>query len=236
LPAIWVEDAEKEPARAAKYTLVDPATVFITHLSELLKQQASTLLTRAETEKLLQRIRQQQAGLVEELVPTVLSVGDIQKVLQNLLREKVSIRNLEAILETLADAGRISKDLTYLTELVRQRLGPAICQALLGDTTALHVLTLDPSIEQVLLQGVRTTDASSTLVIEPKLAEQVLGRIAAQAERMMKNNMLPVLLCSPDLRRHLRALLERVAPHMRILSLAEIPGSVNLKSFGTVSL
>lgn len=236
LPAVWIEDAEKEAARAAKYTLVDPATVFITHLSEVLKQQAHVLLTRAETEKLLQRVRQQQAGLVEELVPTVLSIGDIQKVLQNLLREKVSIRNLEAILETLADTGRINKDLTYLTELVRQRLGPAICQSLLGDMTALHVLTLDPSIEQVLLQGVKATDASSTLVIEPKLAEQILGRIASHAERMMKSNMLPVLLCSPDLRRHLRALLERVAPHMRILSLAEIPNSVSLKSFGTVSL
>ena len=236
LPAVWIEDAEKEAARAAKYTLVDPATVFITHLSEVLKQQAHVLLTRAETEKLLQRVRQQQAGLVEELIPTVLSIGDIQKVLQNLLREKVSIRNLEAILETLADAGRLNKDLTYLTELVRQRLGPAICQSLLGDMSALHVLTLDPSIEQALLQGVKSTDASSTLVIEPKLAEQILGRIASNAERMMKSNMLPVLLCSPDLRRHLRALLERIAPHMRILSLAEIPNSVSLKSFGTVSL
>ncbi|HEX7650233.1 MAG TPA: flagellar biosynthesis protein FlhA [Noviherbaspirillum sp.] len=236
LPAIWIDDAEKETARAAKYTLVDPATVFVTHLSELLKQQAHALLTRAETEKLLQRVRQHQAGLVEELVPTVLSVGDVQKILQNLLKEKVSIRNLEAILETLADAGRASKDLMYLTELIRQRLGPAICQSLVGEAAALHVLTLDPSLEQALLQGVRMADASTTLVIEPKLAEQVLGRIVSHAERMMKTNLLPVLLCSPDLRRHLRALVERVAPHMRILSLAEIPGSISLKSFGTVSL
>ncbi|MBI1890110.1 MAG: flagellar biosynthesis protein FlhA [Burkholderiales bacterium] len=236
LPAVWIEDDEKEKARGAKYTLVDPATVFITHLIEVLKQQSAMLLTRGETDRLLQRVRQQQPGLVEELIPTVMSVGDVQKVLQNLLREKVSIRNMEAILETLADAGRGSKDLTYLTELVRQKLGAAICQALVGDMTALHVLTLDPAVEQSLLQSVRSADSGSTLVVEPKLAEQLLARLAAQAERMMKSNMLPVLLCSPDLRRHLRILSERVIPHMRILSMAEIPNSINLKSYGTVSM
>ncbi|HEX7635665.1 MAG TPA: flagellar biosynthesis protein FlhA [Noviherbaspirillum sp.] len=236
LPAVWIEDSEKEAARAAKYTLVDAQTVFITHLSEVLKQQSSMLLTRAETDKLLQRVRQQQPGLVEDLIPTVMSVGDVQKVLQNLLREKVSIRNLEAVLETLSDAGRINKDLNYLTELVRQKLGAAICQSLLGEMPALHVLTLDPMIEQTLMQSIRTVEMTSTIAVEPKFAEQLLGRLAAQAERMMKSNMLPVLLCSPDLRRHMRALSERVLPHMRILSLAEIPNSVNLKSYGMVSL
>jgi flagellar biosynthesis protein FlhA len=236
LPAIWIADTEKEAARAAKYTLVDAPTVFITHLSEVVKQQSSLLLTRAETERLLQRVRQHQPGLVEELIPTVLAAGDVQKVLQNLLREKVSIRNLEAILETLSEAGRATKDLAYLTELVRQKLGAAICQSLIGDMPALQVLTLDPAIEQRLMQSVRTTDSASTLVVEPKLAEQLLTRIATHAERMMKSNVLPVLLCSPDLRRHLRALSERVLPHMRVLSLAEIPGSVNLKAYGTVTL
>jgi len=236
LPAIWIEDSEKEVARAAQYTLVDSATVFITHLSEVLKQQSAMLLTRAETDRLLQRVRQQQPGLVEELVPTILSVGDLQKVLQNLLKEKVSIRNLEAILETLADGGRGNKDLGYLTELVRQKLGASICQSLLGDMPALHVLTLDPAVEQSLMQSLRSVEAASALVVEPKLAEQLLGRMAAHAERMMKNNMLPVLLCSPDLRRHLRVLSERVIPHMRILSMSEIPNTVSLKSFGTISL
>lgn len=236
LPAVWIEESEKEGARAAKYTLVDPSTVFMTHLSEVLKQQSSMLLTRTETDRLLQRIRQEQPGLVEELIPTVMSLGDVQKVMQNLLKEKVSIRNMEAILETLADVGRGNKDLAYLTELVRQKLGASICQSLLGDMPALHVLTLDPAIEQNLMQSVRTVEMVSTLAVEPKVAEQLLSRLSVQAERMMKNNMLPVLLCSPDLRRHLRALSERVIPHMRILSLAEIPNTVNLKSYGTVSL
>ena len=236
LPAVWIEDAEKEAARAAKYTLVDAGTVFITHLSEVLKQQAPNLLTRAETDRLLGRVRQAQPGLVEELIPTVLSVGDVQKVLQNLLKEKVSIRNLEAILETLADCARGSKDLMLLTELVRQKLGAAICQALLGDMGALQVMTLEPQLEQTLMQSVKGADLQTSLVVEPRMAEQLLARLASQAERMMKSNMLPVLLCSPDLRRHLRALSERVIPHMRILSMAEIPNSVNLKAFCTVSL
>lgn len=236
LPAVWIEDSEKEAARAAKYTLVDASTVFITHLGEVVKQQSAMLLTRTETDRLLQRVRQKHPGLVEDLIPTVISVGDVQKVLQNLLKEKVSIRNLEAILETLADAARSNKDLGYLTELVRQKLGAAICQSLIGDMPALHVLTLDPAVEQNLMQSVRATEMTSTLVIEPKIAEQLLSRLATQAERMMKSNMLPVLLCSPDLRRHIRALSERVLPHMRILSMAEIPNSVNLKAYGTVSL
>jgi flagellar biosynthesis protein FlhA len=236
LPAVWVEEGEREVARAARYTLVDPATVFITHISEVLKQQAAHLLTRTETDRLLQRVRQQQPGLVEELVPTILSLSDVQKVLQNLLREKVSIRNLEVILETLVDMGRTSKDLGYLTELVRQKLGAAICQSLVGEGSALNVLTLDPAIEQTLMAGLRSAEAGGDIVVEPKYAEQLLSRLAAQSERMMKGNMLPVLLCSPDLRRHVRALSERVVPHMRILSMAEIPNSVSLKASGVVAL
>ncbi|HEY0588460.1 MAG TPA: flagellar biosynthesis protein FlhA [Pseudoduganella sp.] len=236
LPAVWIEEAEKDIARAARYTLVDPTTVFITHLSEVLKQQAATLLTRTETDRLLQRVRQDQPGLVEELIPTVLTIGDVQKVLQNLLREKVSVRNLELILETLVDTGRNSKDLGYLTEAVRQKLGPAICQGLMGEHASLSVLTLDAGIEQVLMESVRTADSGSSLVVEPRYAEQLLTRLAAQSERMMKGNMLPVLLCSPDLRRHIRALAERAVPHMRVLSMAEIPGSVSLKAYATVTL
>lgn len=236
LPAIWIEDAEKEVARLSKYTLVDATTVFITHLSEVLKQQASQLLTRIETDRLLQRVRDSQPGLVEELVPTVLAVTDIQKVLQNLLKEKVSIRNLESILETLADAGRNSKDLGYLTEAVRQRLGPSICQSLLGDQTHLHVLTLDASVEQALFDSIRNAEGGANLVVEPKFAEQLMAKLSTQGERMMKSNMLPVLLCSPELRRHIRTLAERVLPHMRVLSMAEVPNSVGLKAFASVSV
>lgn len=235
LPAVWIDDSERETARAARYTLVDAGTVFITHLTEVLKQQSAMLLTRTETDKLLQRIRDAQPGLVEELVPTVLSVSDVQKILQNLLREKVSVRHLEAILETLVDVGRSSKDLGHLTEMVRQKLGTAICQDLLGGQGALQVLTLDPLVEQTLMQSLRQAEGGN-MVIDPRYADQLLAHMAAQAERMMKANMQPVLLCAPDLRRHLRALCERVLPHLRVLSMAEVPNSVNLKAYGAVGV
>ena len=240
LPAVWIDETQRDAAVAAKFTVVDAPTVFMTHLTEVLRREAAALLTRAETDRLLARVRQTQPTLVEELIPTVLSVSDVQKVLQNLLREKVSIRHIEAILETLADAGRHSKDAAHLTEVVRQRLGPAICQGLLGDASALQVMTLDPAIEAEFLQSLhdaRSADAPARpFLIEPTLAEQFTTRLVQQAERMMKHNLLPVLLCSPDLRRHVRAMSERVVPHLRVLSMAEIPRHVELKSWGVVAL
>ena len=245
LPALWIEEHQRQAAAAAKFTLVDASTVFMTHLSEILRRESATLLTRSETEKLLSRVRQSQPGLVEEIIPTVLSLSDIQKVLQNLLREKVSIRNIDAVLEALADAGRGTKDANLLTEAVRRRLGHAICQGLLGDASSLHVLTLDPAIEGQFLQSVQAAKgaesggqvgSSALFVVEPKLAEQFIGRLVQQAEKMMKSNLLPVLLCSPELRRHIRAMSERVMPHLRVLSMAEIPQNIELKSWGVVAI
>jgi flagellar biosynthesis protein FlhA len=237
LPALWIEEDQRAAASAAKYTLVDGPTVLMTHLTEILRRESATLLTRAETDRLLARVRQSQPGLVEELVPTVLAVSDIHKVLQNLLREKVSIRHIEAILETLADAGRATKDASLLTEQVRHRLGAAICQGLVGEAAALQVMTLDPMIESRLLQGLAAAQATAQpYALEPKLAEQFMARTVHQAEQMMKNNLLPVLLCAPDLRRHVRSLCERAVPHLRVLSLTEIPQNIELKSYGVVTL
>jgi flagellar biosynthesis protein FlhA len=239
LPAVWIDAADKALAQQGRFTLVDAATVFMTQLTETLRRESATLLTRAEVERLLGRLRQSQPGLVEELIPTVLSPGDVQKVLQNLLREKVSIRHIEAILETLSDAGRATKDAQQLTEVVRQRLGAAICQQLLGDAVALNVLTLDPGIEAELLsrmQSAATQDGMQPFVLEPKMAEQLIARLVGHAERMMKTNLLPVLLCAPELRRHVRALAVRVLPHLRVLSMAEIPHNIELKSFAVVQL
>jgi flagellar biosynthesis protein FlhA len=240
LPALWIEASQRDAAMAAKFTLVDGPTVFITHLTEVLRRESARLLSRAETEKLLARVRQSQPGLIEEVIPTLLSLTDVQKVLQNLVREKVSIRHVEAIFETLADAARQVKDVGALTELVRHRLGHAICQGLIGDASSLQVMTLDPAIESELLhsvQAVRTADtAANHFVLDPRLAEQFTSRLAQQAERMMKNNLLPVLLCAPELRRHIRSLSERVMPHLRVLSMAEIPQSIELKSWGVVAL
>lgn len=153
------------------------------------------------------------------------------------MREKVSIRNLEAILEVLADAGRSQRDPGALAEQVRQRLGQAICRSLSGETSTLHVITLDPLTETHIGNSLRhTAENGGRLAIEPRVADQLIGSLVQQAEAMMKANLLPVLLCSPDLRRHLRLLTERVLPHLRVLSMAEIPGSIDLKAFSAVSV
>jgi flagellar biosynthesis protein FlhA len=236
LPAVWVTENERQTARAAGYTLVDPTTVFLTHLSEVVKQNVASLLTRAETERLIDRLRPQQAGLLDELIPNVLTLSEVQKVLQNLLREKVSIRSLEPILEVLADAGRANKNAEGLTELVRQRLGLAICQGLADASGSLYVLTLDPAIESTIATSLRATEEKAALALEPRFAEQVLARIGAQVERMIKGNVMPVLLCSPELRRHVRRLTERVLPHLAVVSMTEVPNNMNLKSFGVVTI
>jgi flagellar biosynthesis protein FlhA len=241
LPALWIQDHQREQAVAAKYTLVDAQTVFMTHLNEVLRRESARLLSRAETEKLLGRVRQAQASLVEELVPTVLAIGEIQKVLQNLLREKVSIRHIEAILETLADAGRISKDIGYLTEMVRHRLGQAICQELLGSASFLQVMTIDPVVEGRFLQSILAARGDSggaplPINLDPKLTEQFVARLVQLGEKMMKQNLLPVLLCAPELRRHVRTLSERVMPHLRVLAMTEVPQAIELRSYGVVTL
>jgi flagellar biosynthesis protein FlhA len=236
LPAVWILEDQRSEGRAAGYTLVDPTTVFITHLSEVIRQNAAELLTRSETERLVNRVRQAQAGLVDELIPTVLTLTDIQKVLQNLLREKVPIRNLESILEVLVDGGRQKKDPDVLTELVRHKLGSVICQSLASPTGELQVLTFDPAIENTIASGIKSVEERTALVLEPRFAEQILGRMSAQVERMMKSNILPVLLCAPELRRHVRQVTQRVLPHLSVLSLAEVPNNVNLRSYGVVTI
>jgi flagellar biosynthesis protein FlhA len=234
LPAYWIRPEQREAARAARFTLVDPETVLLTHLNEVLRQQSAALLTRAETSALVDRLRQRQASLVDELIPSVLTLSEVQKVLQNLLREKVSIRNLELILEVLVDSGRSVKDAQQLTELVRQRLAPAICQPLIAESGYMHVLTFDPTVEQALARSVRAANGASNLVLEPRFAEQLLSGAMAQVERMMKASLVPVLLCAPELRRHVRVLTERVMPHLRVLSISEVPSTVNLKGFASV--
>ncbi len=236
LPALWVDHAQRDAAIAARCTLVDAPTVLMTHLTETLRRESATLLTRAETDRLLDRVRASQPALVEELIPTVLGVGDVQRVLQNLLREKVSIRHVEAILETLVEAGRIAKDPGWLTERVRQRLGHAICQSLAGHGDTLHVLTLDPSVESQLVQSVRQAQGGEAPSFDPRVTEPCIAKLVAQAERMMRGNLLPVLLCSPDLRRPLRLLSERVAPHLRVLAMSEVPPSIALKSWAVVGV
>ncbi len=236
LPAVWIDAEHQERARTRGYTLVDPVTVLVTHLGEVLKANVAALVSRAETTRLLEGVRSRQPGLLEELVPNVLSVSDIQRVLQNLLAESVPIRNIDLIVEVLADTGRHQKDPAALTEAVRQRLGLAICQTLRGRQDALAVLTIDPRLEAEFAQRLKASDGSGPFVLEPGMAEQFLRRLLTLAESMMRKNLMPVLLCGPELRRHLKTFTGRAVPRLAVLSISEIPHSIDLKSFGVVGI
>ncbi len=235
LPAIWIVDDLKVKAKEAGYTLVDAETVFITHLNEIIRQQAANLLTRSELEQMFERIRTKQPALVDELIPNIMRPGDVQKVLQNLLREKVSIRNIETIVEVLLDYGSEIKDTDILTEYVRQKLGHVICQSLTNKENELYVLTLDPNAEKNMIAGIRNISEKPVMVLEPTFSEEVIRNSAQQVEKMMKNNLMPVVLCAPELRPHLRNFTERAMPHLSVLSMAEVPNTINLKSFGMVA-
>lgn len=234
LPALWIDPAQREAARAAKYTLVDPVTVLVTHLSETLRQQAASLLTRTEVDRMLAKLRVAQPGLVEELVPTQMSVGEVQKVLQALIREKVPVRNLQAIIETLIDASKAGKDTGVLVEHCRQRLATTICNQISADKKVLHVMTLHPEFEGQLLQAVTVDEGQRPVPLDPRVSETMLLKLAQQSERMMKNSLTPVLLCPVELRRHIRSLSERAIPHLRVLSMAEVPVQFELKAFSSV--
>ena len=234
LPAVWIVEERRASAKTEGYTVVDSATVFVTHIAEVLRQNAHHMITRAETERLIARVKEQQATLVEELVPKVVSLGDVQRVLQGLVRERVSIRNMDAILEVLADVGTRSRDVDVLIDQVRERLAPLICQQLVDAKGEIHVLTLDPAVEQSFAGAVRTTEDKTTCVLEPRLAEAVLRRIAEDVERMMRANLRPVLLCAPTLRRHVRRFTERVLPQLAVLSLNEVSSHINLRGYAVV--
>lgn len=235
LPALWIEPDQRDAAQRAGATLVDPITVLMTHLGELLRAEAATLLGRADVIAYLEGVRSRQPGLVEELIPNIMTVSDVQRVLQNLLAEEVSIRNVDLIVEALVDAGRSCKDHLELTEAVRQRLAPAICHGLRGSRDQLEVLSLHPRIEGQIAEYVRASDGSGPFIIEPRLAEQLIRGLAPLVESMLREGLSPALLCGAELRRHLRTFVRRSLPRLAVISVSEIPHNVELKSFGVLS-
>ena len=236
LPAFWIEDAASATARTAGYTIVDPLTVLVTHFGEIVRGETATLLTRSAVVSLLDEVRGRQPGLVEELVPNTLTVSDVQRVLQNLLGEGVSIANLDLIVEHLVDLARMQKDPSELTELIRQRMSYAICHQLRGKHGDLAVLSLDPRVENQIVASVGAAGAQGGLAVEPRLAEAIIRRLAPMTEDMFREGRAPVLLCGAEIRRHLRGLTRRSIPKLSILSVSEIPMRISLKSYDVVRL
>ena len=234
LPATWIEPHLRERALDMAYTLVDPLTVMMAHLGEVLRREAPLLLRRSDVVQLIEGVRARQPGLIEELVPQVMSLSDIQRVLQNLLSEEVSIRNIDLICEALVDVGRQVKDTTELTEQVRQRLSHNICHGLRGAHQQLSVLSLNPRVEAQLAEGFRRTDVAG-LAVDPRLAEQLVRKLVPLVDSMARESLAPVLLVGPEVRRHLKTLTRRSVPTLAVVSVNEVPSTIDLRSFGVVN-
>ncbi|MCP5053659.1 MAG: flagellar biosynthesis protein FlhA [bacterium] len=233
LQAYWITDDEREHAQFLGYTIVDPATVITTHLTEVIKVHAHELLGRQETQHLVENLAATYPKVVEELIPNLMTLGNVQKVLQNLLKERVSVFDLRTILETLADYAPAVKDLTLLTELVRQSLARSLVKPYVTGNNDLPVLVLGGELEGLLTTKIQRVNDVEQLIIQPEEAQVVINKLKATTEKA-GIKVQPILLCSSLLRHHLRQLTERFLPELIILSAAEVPSSVKIVSLGVV--
>lgn len=236
LPALWIHESKKDEAAMAGYTVVDPSTVIATHLTEVFKQNLHEFLGRQEVQALLDNLSQRAPKAVEELVPGILPLGTVQKVLQNLVRENVSIRDLLSIVECLADYGPTIKDADQLTEFVRQRLGRTIIKPYLGSANLLPIISLSGTIESSFQESIKQTEHGAYLAMEPGLAHKIIQAINKAAEKGIVAEGQPVLLTSPMIRQHLAQLLTRFLPTMPVISQAEIPADIRLESVAMVEI
>ncbi len=236
LPAVWIPESRREAAMLAGYTVVDPSTVVATHLTEVFRRNLHEFLGRQEVQELLNNLAKRAPKAGENLVPGVLPLGVVQKVLQNLVREGVSIRDLLSIVEALADYGTAVQEPAILTEYVRSRIGRTIVKGYLATDNSLPILTLANDIDVVLNNSLRSTDQGGYLALEPGKAQQIIKSIGAAQEAAVGTDGQPVLLTTPQLRPHLAQLLLRFLPTLPVISQAEIPADIRIQSLATVKL
>ncbi len=235
LPAVWINESKRDKAEMLGYTVVDPPSIIATHLTEIIKKYANDLMGRQEVQTLIDNIKQNYPAIVEELVPKVMTVGEIQKVLANLLKEGVSIRDMVTILETLADYAPVTHDTDILTEYVRQALGRAISKKYILDNKS-NVITIDPKLEQIIMDSVQRTEHGSYLTIEPEVTNSILGSLSRQVQRLAELGQQPIVLASPIVRLYFKRLTEKFIPGLVVLSYSEIDPSIEVQSVGMVSV
>ncbi len=234
LDAMWITPRQKEEATFSGYTVVDLSTVIATHLTELIRQNCSELLGRQELQGILDTFKQTAPKVIEDLIPGMLTVGVVLKVLKNLLKENVSVRDMRTILEALADHAPYQKDPAILTEHVRTALARTITKKLVGSDGQINLLTLDRTIEETIAGGIIQTDQGQQLSLEPDFVRKLVGSLNEQAAALASESSQAIILCSPLIRAHLKTLIDRFIPNVVVLSHNEITSNVSVKSFGTV--
>ena len=233
-PAIWIEAEQRERAEMANYTVVDPGSVMATHLTEIIKSHAYELLGREEVKKLVDNIKEENQAVVDELLPDLMNLGEIQKVLQNLLWENIPIKNLVLILETLADHAARTKDQTILTEYVRQGLSRQISNQFTGQDNNLNVFTIDPQKEEKLANSLEQSDQGNYLSLQPAEAQNLINNIVQQAQQLLEQGNEPILLTSPMIRRPIKEMVHRTFSDLTVLSFNELESDVDLQVQGVV--
>jgi flagellar biosynthesis protein FlhA len=236
LPAVWISESQHGEAEALGYTVVDAESVIVTHLTETIRAHAAHLLTRQDVRQLLDQLKESNEAVVNEVVPDILSLGEIQRVLQTLLSEGISIRDLGGIVEAVGDKARITRDPSLLAEYARQALGRAITAPHVGADHILRAITLDPSIEQEVATSITQTTDGEFLALDPARAQALLTAVRSQAEHAAaRGGLRPVLLCSARVRRHLRRLIEASVPHLAVCSYNEIAPGISVETIGVIS-
>lgn len=235
LPALWIAEEQRESAQLSGYTVVDTSTIIATHISEIIKSHADELLTRQDVQNLLDQTAETHPKLVEEIGASNAGLGLLLKVLKGLLRERVSIRDRISILEGIADALTMTRDAAMIVELVRVKLGRMICMRYRTPEGELPVVAISPEIEQVIIDAVQSGEHTSFLALEPAAAEQLIAKVRETIDGI-SSDLVPVVLCSASVRRHLRYLVERFIPNVVVLSHNEIPTDLKIQSLGVVSL
>ncbi|MBI3416259.1 MAG: flagellar biosynthesis protein FlhA [Verrucomicrobia bacterium] len=235
LPATWITDAERKNAEIAGFTVVDAPSVLVTHLSEAVKRNCHEILSRQDVQVLLDNLKQTHPTVVNELIPAQLNVGQVQRILQNLLAEGISIRNLAGILEKVGDFAGATKNPDELSEYARRALGAQIAKPYQMDNGSLRAITLDARLEQQIAQGVRQSPTEVALVMEPKLARHVMDTLSKCVQQMLSAGQPPVVLCSPTIRLAFRRFFESTFADLAVLSYAEVPARVEIQNAAVVS-
>jgi flagellar biosynthesis protein FlhA len=237
LPAVWISHEKRDEAERLGYTVVDPPTIISTHLGEIIKRNAPEILGRQETQAIIETIKKEYPAVVEEAMGAKgLTLGEVQKVLQNLLKEQVSIRNMVSILEALADYAPLTHDTRFLTEKARQSLGRQICHRYADENKALHVLVIEPSLEQKLVASKVDTSSGPVSALEPALQRSWIKALTRSIGAVQEHGYLPVVVCAEQARYLVKSSTERELPELVALSVPEISNDITLESLGTVRL